>query len=170
MKVQPMESMIKTCRERADETLIHLERTVLACCREHPMIVNLEYAFTSDRYAFLALEYVEGKNINLLNWHYFLNFLLSVKCQTNHISTSFLEQRNLFVFCYGRWNYVAANFKQPRQAFAFWSVQNIYSWNCFSFEFYAYKGHYLSGLEGDTFSPFCWCTLFMLNYQNIQIF
>jgi len=66
MKVQPMESMIKTCRERADETLIHLERTVLACCREHPMIVNLEYAFTSDRYAFLALEYVEGGTMSQL--------------------------------------------------------------------------------------------------------
>ncbi len=49
-----------------DETLIHMERTVLASCRGHPFIVKLEYAFHTDSYAILGLEYVPGGTLSSL--------------------------------------------------------------------------------------------------------
>lgn len=65
LKVQPIEALARSTRSIArretDETLVHMERTVLACCREHPFIVNLEYAFYTDKHAILALEYIPGK-------------------------------------------------------------------------------------------------------------
>ena len=63
LKIQPIETMVKTCltstREK-DVTLLYMERTVLAICRGFPFIVNLEYAFLDDRYSVLALECVTG--------------------------------------------------------------------------------------------------------------
>ena len=44
-----------------DITLVHIERTVLATCKSCQFIVNLEYAFHTDSYAVLALEYVPGE-------------------------------------------------------------------------------------------------------------
>lgn len=65
LKVQPIEALARSTRSIArretDETLVHMERTVLACCRDHPFIVNLEYAFYTDKHAILALEYVPGE-------------------------------------------------------------------------------------------------------------
>lgn len=70
LKVQPMESMARSCRSGTnrveDETVLHMERTVLAACRGHPFIVSLEYAFHTRRYAVLAMEYVEGGNLSHL--------------------------------------------------------------------------------------------------------
>lgn len=75
--MQPIEALARSTRSIArretDETLVHMERTVLASCREHPFIVNLEYAFYTDKHAILALEYVPGKfgicvhNIHMMN-------------------------------------------------------------------------------------------------------
>lgn len=63
LKIQPIETMIRTCltstREK-DKTLLHMERTVLAACRGFPFIVNLDYAFIEDKYAVLALECING--------------------------------------------------------------------------------------------------------------
>jgi serine/threonine protein kinase len=65
LKVQPLECMPRTSRrdgKRMDDvTLVHIERTVLATCKKCPFIVNLEYAFHTDSYAVLALEYVAGE-------------------------------------------------------------------------------------------------------------
>jgi serine/threonine protein kinase len=64
LKVQPMEAMVRSARsfgkQIEDETLVHMERTVLASCRGHPFITSLEYAFYTDSYAILGLEYVPG--------------------------------------------------------------------------------------------------------------
>lgn len=49
-----------------DETLIHMERTVLASCRGHPFIVSMEYAFYTNLYAVLVLEYVPGGTLTSL--------------------------------------------------------------------------------------------------------
>ena len=66
LKIQPIETMIRTCltstREK-DKTLLHMERTVLAACRGFPFIVNLDYAFIEDKYAVLALECINGEYI-----------------------------------------------------------------------------------------------------------
>ena len=66
LKVQPLECMPRTSRrdggKRVDDiTLVHIERTVLATCKSCQFIVNLEYAFHTDSYAVLALEYVPGE-------------------------------------------------------------------------------------------------------------
>ena len=70
LKVQPMESMARSSRSGAkkieDETVLHMERTVLAACRGHPFIVSLEYAFHTRRFAILALDYVEGGTLSQL--------------------------------------------------------------------------------------------------------
>lgn len=70
LKVQPMETMARSSRSGArmmeDETVLHMERTVLAACRGHPFIVSLEYAFHTSRYAVLAMEYVEGGTLSHL--------------------------------------------------------------------------------------------------------
>ena len=70
LKVQPMESMARSSRSGAkkieDETVLHMERTVLAACRGHPFIVSLEYAFHTRRFAVLALDYVEGGTLSQL--------------------------------------------------------------------------------------------------------
>lgn len=54
MKVQPIESLCRSSRsfryKVVDETLVHMERTVLASCSEHPFITNLEYAFYTGKY------------------------------------------------------------------------------------------------------------------------
>ena len=69
MKVQPIATMARSARSfgknTEDETLIHMERTVLASCRIHPFIVNLEYAFYTDSHAVLGLEYVSGGTLSL---------------------------------------------------------------------------------------------------------
>ena len=71
LKVQPIETMARSSRSFGnkieDETLIHMERTVLASCRHHPFIVSLEYAFYTDLYAVLGLEYVPGTCMLLKN-------------------------------------------------------------------------------------------------------
>ena len=68
LKVQPLECMPRTSRTKNggttrvdDVTLVHIERTVLATCKACPFIVNLEYAFHTDSYAVLALEYIPGE-------------------------------------------------------------------------------------------------------------
>ena len=70
LKIQPMEVMSRSTKNVGkkveDETLIHMERTVLASCRGHPFIVKLEYAFHTDSYAILGLEYVPGGTLSLL--------------------------------------------------------------------------------------------------------
>lgn len=70
MKVQPIATMARSARSfgknTEDETLIHMERTVLASCRIHPFIVNLEYAFYTDSHAVLGLEYVSGGTLSTL--------------------------------------------------------------------------------------------------------
>jgi len=70
LKVQPMEAMARSARSFGkkieDETLVHMERTVLASCRGHPFIVSLEYAFYTDSYAVLGLEYVPGGTLSTL--------------------------------------------------------------------------------------------------------
>mmetsp|Transcript_13951 Transcript_13951/g.40809 ORF Transcript_13951/g.40809 Transcript_13951/m.40809 type:complete len:582 (-) Transcript_13951:589-2334(-) len=70
LKVQPMEAMARSARSggktSTDETILYMERTVLARCREHPFIVSLEYAFHTNCYAVLALEYVEGGTLSRL--------------------------------------------------------------------------------------------------------
>jgi serine/threonine protein kinase len=70
LKVQPIETMARSARcfgkNSEDETLIHMERTVLASCRKHPFIVNLEYAFYTDIHAVLGLEYVPGGTLSTL--------------------------------------------------------------------------------------------------------
>ena len=47
MKVQPIESLCRSSRsfrhKVVDETLVHMERTVLASCSGHPFITNLEF-------------------------------------------------------------------------------------------------------------------------------
>ena len=67
LKLQPMEYLARSAKsstkKKVDETLIYMERSVLACCRGHPFIVNLEYAFHTDVFAVLALEYIAGKHI-----------------------------------------------------------------------------------------------------------
>lgn len=49
-----------------DETAVYIERTVFACCGNHPLIVSMEYAFHTDRYAVLALEYIPGRTLSFL--------------------------------------------------------------------------------------------------------
>ena len=70
LKVQPMEAMVRSARsfgkKNDDETLVHMERTVLASCRGHPFITSLEYAFYTDSYAVLGLEYVPGGTLSTL--------------------------------------------------------------------------------------------------------
>lgn len=70
LKVQPMESMAKAARSSGqkmeDETLVHMERTVLATCRGHPFIISLEYAFHDNFYAVLGLEYIPGGTLSQL--------------------------------------------------------------------------------------------------------
>ena len=70
LKVQPIETMARSARtfgkQVEDETLIHMERTVLASCRNYPFIVSLEYAFYTDIYAVLGLEYVPGGTLSNL--------------------------------------------------------------------------------------------------------
>ena len=95
MKVQPIESLCRSSRsfrhKVVDETLVHMERTVLVSCSGHPFITNLEYAFytgktiwivilrnlnivqfdnliyiTSDKYAILILEYSPGTLCGLI--------------------------------------------------------------------------------------------------------
>ena len=84
LKVQPMEAMARSSRSPSsakaggsrdapgslssvqDETLLHMERTVLASCRGHPFVVTLEYAFHTLRYAVLAMELVEGGTLSRL--------------------------------------------------------------------------------------------------------
>lgn len=70
LKVQPIGTMARSARsfgkKTEDETLIHMERTVLASCRGHPFIVSMEYAFYTDMYAVLALEYVPGGTLSNL--------------------------------------------------------------------------------------------------------
>lgn len=72
LKVQPIEALARSTRSMArretDETLVHMERTVLATCREHPFIVNLEYAFYTEKHAILALEYVAGESLPLCKY------------------------------------------------------------------------------------------------------
>ncbi len=64
MKVQPIESLCRSARSSRnsteDETIIQMERTVLISCRGHPFITGIEYAFHTDTYAVLGLEYVPG--------------------------------------------------------------------------------------------------------------
>ncbi len=73
MKVQPIEAMSRSARSFGnnveDETLIHMERTVLAACKNHPFIVNLEYAFHTNSHAVLGLEYVPGGTLSTLISH-----------------------------------------------------------------------------------------------------
>lgn len=70
LKVQPIENMARSARSfgnnTEDETLIHMERTVLASCRNHSFIVSLEYAFYTDSHAVLGLEYVPGGTLSTL--------------------------------------------------------------------------------------------------------
>ena len=70
LKIQPMETLVRSTRSVGkkveDETLIHIERTVLASCRGHPFIVSLEYAFHTNAYAILGLEYVPGGTLSSL--------------------------------------------------------------------------------------------------------
>lgn len=70
LKIQPMEIMVRSTKnvgkKEEDETLIHMERTVLASCRGHPFIVKLEYAFHTRMYAVLGLEYVPGGTLSSL--------------------------------------------------------------------------------------------------------
>jgi len=65
-----MELMVRSTRSIGekveDETLIHMERTALASCRGHPFIVKLEYAFHTESYAILALEYIAGGTLSSL--------------------------------------------------------------------------------------------------------
>lgn len=68
LKIQPMETMVRSSRKAGakvdDLTSIHMERTVLASCRGHPFIVQLEYAFHTEVYAILGLEYVPGGTLS----------------------------------------------------------------------------------------------------------
>lgn len=70
LKLQPMEYLARSAKssikKKVDETLIYMERSVLACCRGHPFIVNLEYAFHTDVFAVLALEYIAGGTLSRL--------------------------------------------------------------------------------------------------------
>jgi serine/threonine protein kinase len=70
LKIQPMEVMARSAKSVGkkveDETLLHMERTVLASCRGHPFIVELEYAFHTDSYAVLGLEYIPGGTLSFL--------------------------------------------------------------------------------------------------------
>lgn len=70
LKVQPIAAMARSSKsfgkKSEDETLIHMERTVLASCRGHPFIVSMEYAFYTQLYAVLVLEYVPGGTLSTL--------------------------------------------------------------------------------------------------------
>jgi serine/threonine protein kinase len=70
LKVQPITAMARSAKSFGkkieDETLIHMERTVLASCRGHPFIVSMEYAFCTHLYAVLVLEYVPGGTLSTL--------------------------------------------------------------------------------------------------------
>jgi Serine/threonine protein kinase len=70
LKVQPIAAMARSSKsfgkKSEDETLIHMERTVLASCRGHPFIVSIEYAFYTQLYAVLVLEYVPGGTLSTL--------------------------------------------------------------------------------------------------------
>jgi len=70
LKIQPMEAMARsnqTSGTKSDmEFTIHLERTVLAMCRNYHFISSLEYAFHTQSFAILAMEYVAGGTLSSL--------------------------------------------------------------------------------------------------------
>jgi serum/glucocorticoid-regulated kinase 3 len=52
---------------------IHIERTVLAACNGHPFIINLAYAFTTERYAALVLDFMAGTQYGSTEYFQFTN-------------------------------------------------------------------------------------------------
>lgn len=65
LKVQPMQFMTRLTRAGGTRSVnkrsLHIERNTLVTLRGHPFIVSLEYAFCTQLYAVLAMEYIPGK-------------------------------------------------------------------------------------------------------------
>jgi serine/threonine protein kinase len=70
LKVQPMEFMVRLSRaggtRAVNKNSLHIERNTLIDCRGHPFIVNIEYAFRTQLYAVLAMEYIPGGTLSRL--------------------------------------------------------------------------------------------------------
>jgi serine/threonine protein kinase len=97
IKLQTMDTLRfnankKTREKNMDPTMkIHIERTVLAACNGHPFIINMAYAFTTERYAALVLDFMAGTQYSYRTHFQFPNisqYCLSLFCGVSHSSYS----------------------------------------------------------------------------------